>query len=202
MAQGNFKRKLTAIFSAAAQGYSRHMGEDEVATVRTITEYRQLMANLIQQYNCRVVDSPGDNLLAEFTSVVNALRCTVEIQQKLSAKNTKLPQNRRMEFRIGINLGDVIDKGDRIYGEGINIAAQVEGLAEGGGICITRNAYDQIKDKLSLEYDYLGEHRVKNSGSFFFILPELSRTSTISNCGSSDSDSASCRVASFCFSST
>lgn len=145
MAQENFKRKLTAIFSADAQGYSRLMGEDEVATVRTITEYRHLMANLIQQYNGRVVDSPGDNLLAEFTSVVNAVRCTVEIQQKLSAKNTKLPQNRRMEFRIGINLGDVIDKGERIYGEGINIAARLEGLAEGGGICITRNVYDQIK---------------------------------------------------------
>ncbi len=162
MAQENYKRKLTAIFSADAKGYSRLMGEDEVATVHTITEYRQLMANLIQQYHGRVVDSPGDNLLAEFTSVVNAARCAVEIQQKLSAKNSKLPQNRRMEFRIGINLGDVIDKGDRIYGDGINIAARVEGLAEGGGICITRNVYDQIKDKLSLEYDYLGEHSVKN----------------------------------------
>lgn len=162
MAQENLKRKLTAIFSADAKGYSRLMGEDEVATVHTITEYRQLMANLIPQYHGRVVDSPGDNLLAEFTSVVNAVRCAVEIQQQLSAENAKLPQNSRMEFRIGINLGDVIDKGDRIYGDGINIAARVEGLAEGGGICITRNVYDQIKDKLSLEYDYLGEHSVKN----------------------------------------
>ena len=162
MAQENFRRKLAAIFSADAKGYSRLMGEDEVATVRTITEYRQLMANLIQQHHGRVVDSPGDNLLAEFTSVVNAVRCAVETQQKLSAKNTELPQDRRMEFRIGVNLGDVIDKGDRIYGDGINITARVEGLAEGGGICITRNVYDQIKDKLSLEYDYLGEHSVKN----------------------------------------
>ena len=161
MAQENFKRKLTAIFSADAKSYSRLMGENESATVRTITEYRQLMADLIQQYHGRVVDSPGDNLLAEFTSVVNAVRCAVEIQKKLSAKNTELPQNRRMEFRIGINLGDVIDKDDRIYGDGINITARVEGLAEGGGICITRNVYDQIKDKLSLEYDYLGEHSVE-----------------------------------------
>jgi adenylate cyclase len=162
MAQENFKRKLAAILSADVQGYSRLMGEDEVATVRSITEYRQLMADLIQKYHGRVVDSPGDNLLAEFKSVVNAVRCAVEIQQTLSMENSKRPQNRRMEFRIGINLGDVIEEGARIYGDGINIAARVEGLAEGGGICITRNVFDQIKSKLSLDYDYQGEHRVKN----------------------------------------
>ena len=162
MNQNGFKRKLTAIFSADAKGYSRLMGDDEAATVRTITEYRTLMSVLIQKNSGRVVDSPGDNLLAEFASVVNAVQCAMDIQQKLRAKNDAQPQNRKMEFRIGINLGDVIEKDDRIYGDGINIAARIEGLAEGGGICISQNVYNQVKNKLALAYEYLGEHNVKN----------------------------------------
>ena len=156
------QRKLTAIFSADVKGYSRLMGEDEVATVRTLIAYREVMASLIQQHRGRVVDSPGDNLLAEFASVVDAVQCAVEIQQVLRAKNAELPENRRMEFRIGVNLGDVIEEEDRIYGDGVNIAARVEGLAEGGGICISGTAYDQIESKLALGYEYLGEHAVKN----------------------------------------
>ncbi|MHC4677026.1 MAG: adenylate/guanylate cyclase domain-containing protein, partial [Planctomycetota bacterium] len=138
------------------------MGEDEAATVQTITAYRETMSQLIQQYRGRVVDSPGDNILAEFASVVDAVQCAVEVQEVLKLKNADLPEDRRMQFRIGINLGDVIEEGDRIYGDGVNIAARIEGLAEGGGICISGSAFEQIENKLALGYEYLGEHTVKN----------------------------------------
>ena len=131
------ERRLAAIFSTDVQGYSRLMGEDEAATVRTITAYRELMASLIQQHRGRVVDSPGDNLLAEFASVVEAVQCAVAIQRELKTRNAALPPQRRMEFRIGINLGDVIAEGERLYVDGVNIAARLEGLAEAGGICIS-----------------------------------------------------------------
>ena len=157
-----YKRKLTAILSADVEGYSRLMGEDEDATITTLTSYRELMTTLIQKHRGRVVDSPGDNLLAEFGSVVDAVRCAVEIQEELRVRNAELPENKRMHFRIGINLGDVVQEEERIYGDGINIAARVEGLAEGGGICISGTVYDSIKNKLSLTYESLGEHTVKN----------------------------------------
>jgi adenylate cyclase len=162
MAEESFKRKLTAILSADVEGYSRLMGEDEDATIRTLTAYRELMSTLIQKHRGRVVDSPGDNLLAEFLSVVDAVRCAVEIQEELRVRNAELPENRRMEFRIGVNLGDVVEEGERIYGDGVNITARVEGLAEAGGICISGTVYDSIKNKLSLSYESLGEHTVKN----------------------------------------
>jgi adenylate cyclase len=162
MADEGIKRKLTALFSADVEGYSRLMGDDEAATVQTLTDYREIMAKLIQQHKGRVVDSPGDNLLAEFASVVDAVQCAVEVQQLLKAKNAELPENRKMQFRIGVNLGDVIEEGDRIYGDGVNIAARVEGIAEGGGICISGSAYEQIENKLALGYEDLGEHTVKN----------------------------------------
>jgi TolB-like protein len=120
------------------------------------------MGGLIQQHRGRVVGTAGDSVLAEFASVVDAVQCGVEIQQVLRAKNAMLPENRRMEFRIGINLGDVIEEGDTIYGDGVNIASRLEGLAEAGGICISESAYQQIENKLPLRYDYLGEHEVKN----------------------------------------
>jgi adenylate cyclase len=162
MIQQGFRRKLTAVLSADAEGYSRLMDEDEGSTVQTLTSYRELISGLIQKYRGKVVDSPGDNLLAEFDSVVNAVRSAVEIQEEIKTRNAKLPENRRMQFRIGINIGDVIVEGDRIYGEGINIAARLEGLAEGGGICISGAAYDQIVNKLDLGYEFLGEQTVKN----------------------------------------
>ena len=162
MPQEGFKRKLTAILSADVVGYSRLMGEDEAATVQTITAYRETMTRLIQQYRGRVVDSPGDNLLAEFASMVDATQCAVKIQEELTIRNDELPEERRMQFRIGINLGDVIEEGERIYGDGVNIAARIEGLAEGGGFCISGSAYEQIENKLALRYEYLGEHAVKN----------------------------------------
>jgi len=157
-----FKRKLTAILSADVEGYSRLMGEDEEATVRTITAYREVMTTLIQQHRGKVVDSPGDNLLAEFASVVDAVQCAVAVQKEISARNTELPENRKMWFRIGINLGDVIQEGDRLYGDGVNIAARLEGLAEPGGICISKTAFDHIESKLPYGYDFIGEQTVKN----------------------------------------
>jgi adenylate cyclase len=162
MTPEGFKRKLTAILSADVGGYSRLMGEDEEATVRTLTSYRTAMSDLIQQYRGRVVDTTGDNLMAEFTSVVDAVNCAVEIQRELAERNVELPYKCKMEFRIGVNLGDVIEKEDRIYGDGVNIAARVESMAEAGGICISGRAYDQVENKLGLEYTYLGEHQVKN----------------------------------------
>ncbi len=156
------QRKLTAILSADVKGYSRLMAEDEVATIRTLTAYRELMASLIQQHRGRVVDTPGDNMLAEFGSVVDAVTCAVEVQRELGERNTELPDQRKMEFRIGINLGDVVVEGERIYGDGVNIAARVEGLADGGGICISGKVHDEVKSKLALGYEYLGEQEVKN----------------------------------------
>jgi adenylate cyclase len=156
------ERKLAALLSTDVKGYSRLMGEDEAATIRTLSAYRTLMATLIQQYRGRVVDSPGDNLLAEFPSVVEAVECAVAIQRELRVRNAELPLHRRMEFRIGINLGDVIAEGERIYGDGVNIAARLEGLAEAGGLCISGTVYDHIKTKLTLQYEDLGAQAVKN----------------------------------------
>jgi len=162
MATQDFKRKLTAILSADVKGYSRLMGEDEEATVRTITAYREVIGSVVQKHRGRVVDSPGDNILAEFASVVDAVRGAVEIQEELKSRNAELPENRRMEFRIGVNLGDVIHEEERIYGDGVNIAARIESLADGGGICISGSSFEQVKNKLELGYEYLGEHSVKN----------------------------------------
>jgi len=162
MEQNTLQRKLTAIVSADVKGYSRLMGEDEDGTVRTLAACREVISGFIRKNRGRVVDSPGDNMLAEFGSVVDAVRCAVEIQEALRARNIGLPGNRRMEFRIGINLGDVIVEGDKLYGDGVNIAARVEGLAEGGGICISGTVYDQVENKLDLQYEHLGEQTVKN----------------------------------------
>jgi TolB-like protein/class 3 adenylate cyclase len=162
MTQEGFKRKLAAILSADVEGYSRLMDDDEEATVRTLTTYRTAIKDLVQQYRGRVVDTPGDNILAEFTSVVDAVNCAVEIQRELAERNAELPYNRKMEFRIGVNLGDVIEEEGSIYGDGVNISARVEAMAEAGGICISGRAYDQVENKLGLEYENLGEHQVKN----------------------------------------
>jgi len=156
------KRKLTTLLSADVKGYSRLMGEDEEATVRTLNAYKEVMTDLIQQHDGRVVDTPGDNVLAEFASVVDGVGCAVQIQKDLKNRNAELPENRRMEFRIGVNLGDVIEEGNKIFGDGVNIAARLESLSEAGGICISGTAYDQVENKLDLRYDYLGEQSVKN----------------------------------------
>jgi len=156
------KRRLTAILSADVAGYSRLMGEDDDATVRTLTDYREMMTSLIKEHEGRVVDSPGDNLLAEFSSVLSAADCAIEVQRKLRERNAELPENRRLEYRVGVNLGDVIEEGERIYGDGVNIAARLESLAEPGGICISGSVYSQVKNRLKMEYESLGEQEVKN----------------------------------------
>jgi len=156
------ERKLTAILSADVEGYSRLMGEDEEATIRTLTSYQKVMTPVIELHRGRVVDSPGDNLLAEFGSVVDAVQCAVVIQTTLKAENANLPQQRRMEFRIGINLGDVVVDGERIYGDGVNIAARMEGLAEGGGICVSGTVFEHIKGKVAVNFEDLGLQQVKN----------------------------------------
>ncbi len=156
------KRKLSAILSADVKEYSRLMSQDERGTIRTLTSYKKAMTTLIEDYKGRVVDSPGDNLLAEFGSVVNAVNCSVEIQRELAEKNAELPPARQMEFRIGINLGDVVENDGRIYGDGVNIAARLESLAEASGICISGTVHDHVKNKIGLEYEFLGEQTVKN----------------------------------------
>jgi adenylate cyclase len=156
------ERKLAAILSADVEGYSRLMSEDEMATVRTITEYREVIASAVAGHAGRVVDSPGDNVLAAFASVVDAVQSAVDIQRELQSRNAELPLAREMRFRIGINLGDVIIDGERLYGDGVNIAARLESLAEGGGICLSGTAYDQIEGKLPFAYEFMGQHTVKN----------------------------------------
>jgi adenylate cyclase len=162
MAKEGFRRKLAAILSMDVKGYSRLMGDDEAATVRTITAYREVVSTLVADHSGRVVDAPGDNILAEFRSVVDAVQCAIEIQGDLKAKNAQLPEDRRMEFRIGINLGDVIEEEARIYGDGVNIAARIEALADPGGICISKTVFEHIKNKLTLEHEFIGEYSVKN----------------------------------------
>ena len=156
------KRKLAAILSADVKGYSRLMGQDEAATVEAIRDCRAVMAAEIKARNGRVVDAPGDNVLAEFGSAVNAVTCAVAIQDALESRNTSVPRDREMVFRIGINIGDVIVEGQEIYGDGVNIAARLEGLADPGGICISGTLYDQVKRKVPFKYDFMGLQSVKN----------------------------------------
>ena len=158
----SFKRKLTAILSADVEGYSRMMGEDEIMTIRTLKSHKHMMSKMIQHYRGRVVDAPGDNLLADFASVVDAVQCAVEIQRELAGCNQESSQECKMYFRIGVNLGDVVEEKDRIYGDGVNIAARMESLCEGGGVCISGTVFEHVENKLDLEFEDLGEHEVKN----------------------------------------
>jgi adenylate cyclase len=156
------ERKLAAILCADVFGYSRLMGEDEEATLRTLSSHRKIIYSLIEQHHGRFVNSAGDSVLAEFASVVNAVQCAVEVQTALKADNANLPAERRMEFRIGVNLGDVMVEGEQIYGDGVNVAARLESLAEPGGIYISGTVHEQIRDKLGLAYEDRGEQAVKN----------------------------------------
>jgi class 3 adenylate cyclase len=162
MPEENVIRRLAAILSADVKDYSRLMRNDELATIRMLNACRDVITSLIQQHHGRVVDSPGDNILAEFASVVDGVQAAVAIQKELKVRNAKLPPVRKMEFRVGINLGDIIVEQERIYGDGVNMAARLEAIADPGGICISRTAYDQIVDKLPFGYEYLGEKTVKN----------------------------------------
>jgi adenylate cyclase len=162
MGAKGFERKITAILSADVVGYSKLMGDDETSTVQTLAIYKDVMSTLIDQHRGRVIDSPGDNMLSEFASVVDAVQCAVAIQKELKSRNAALTENRKMRFRIGINLGDVIQEKDRIYGDGVNIAARLESLADPGGICVSKTAFDHIESKLPLGYEFIGEQEVKN----------------------------------------
>jgi adenylate cyclase len=156
------ERKLAAILCADVYGYSRLMGEDEEATIRSLSSHRKIIDGLIERHHGRFVNSAGDSVLAEFASAVNAVECAVAIQNALKTENADVPVDRRMEFRIGVNLGDVVVEGEQIYGDGVNVAARLEGLAEPGGIYISGIVHDQVSNKLALNYDDLGEQSVKN----------------------------------------
>jgi adenylate cyclase len=156
------ERKLTAILCADVYGYSRLMGGDEEATLATLTAHRKIIDSLIERHHGRFVNSAGDSVLAEFASVVEAVNGAVDIQTALETENAKLPPERRMEFRIGVNLGDVMAEGDQIYGDGVNVAARLESLADPGGIYISDTVYQQVKSKLPLGWQDLGAQQVKN----------------------------------------
>ena len=163
MANPSSRRKLAAILSADAVGYSRLMAADEAATVETLKAYRDIIVRLVARHGGRVVNAPGDALLAEFPSAVEAVQAAIEIQQSVEGHNIELEADRRMQFRIGVNLGDVIEESDgTIYGDGVNIAARLEALAEGGGICISSTVYDAVEGKLACGFEFLGEQQVKN----------------------------------------
>jgi class 3 adenylate cyclase/pimeloyl-ACP methyl ester carboxylesterase len=155
-------RRLAAIFSADVKGYSRLMEKNEEATVRALTVLRKDAFALVREHGGRVVDSPGDNVLGEFPSAVEAVRCAVKLQQHLKARNEQVPKGRRMELRIGIHLGDVIADGERIYGDGVNIAARLEGLAQAGGVFISESVRLAVGNRLPLTYEFGGEHQLKN----------------------------------------
>jgi adenylate cyclase len=156
------ERRLSAVLSADGKEYSRLMSEDEIGTVRILIAYRSLMRDAVAEFHGRVVDSPGDNVLAEFASAVDAVWCAVEIQRRLGERNGELPERRRLAFRIGVNFGDVLVDADRIYGDTVNVAARLERLADAGGICLSGLAHDLVADKLDLEWAALGEVSVRN----------------------------------------
>ena len=160
--QDKAERKLTAILYADVAGYSRLTGQDEEGTHRILSTYLDTISAFIEHHKGQVLHFAGDAVLAEFASVVNALTCAAEIQRDLKARNDDVPKERKLEFRIGINLGDVIVDRQEIYGDGVNVAARLESLAEPGGICISRSVLDQVKNKMELGYESLGEQKVKN----------------------------------------
>src|SRR6266404_860981 len=156
------KRKLAAILHADVVGFSRLMGVDEGGTHQALGRLRRAVDPLIAAHGGRIVGTAGDSLLADFSSVVDALSCAVEMQQAARTINDPIPVDHRLELRIGVNLGDVIVDGENIFGDGVNIAARLEALARPGTICISHTVYDQVRNKLDLEYRPLGSHRVKN----------------------------------------
>ena len=156
------KRKLTVILAADAEGYTRLMREAEEPTLETLTEYRTIIDGLIARHDGRIFSTAGDSVVAEFASPVEAVRCAVEIQEELRVRNAELPDDRKLRFRIGINVGDVMAKGDDLFGDGVNVAARLEGLAEPGGICLSGSVFEQVKHKLSLGFDDIGPQQVKN----------------------------------------
>lgn len=162
VAEEGIVRRLTAVLHADVAGYSRMMQEDDRGTLQALTGCRALFAQCTARHAGRIVNAPGDAILAEFGSVVAAVQCAVEIQRALSATNANLPESRRMQYRIGVNLGDVLGDGEAIYGDGVNVAARLESLADPGGICVSRGVRDQVREKLGLAFEDMGEQSVKN----------------------------------------
>jgi class 3 adenylate cyclase len=156
------RRKLTTIFSADVQGYTRLMRADEEGTLATLKQYRDAMGRLIEAHGGRVINTWGDGLIAEFPSVVEAVRAAIDVQSELTGYNAKRPTDTRMHFRIGINLGDVIAEGDDIYGDGVNVAARLQASAAAGGIVISNTVYDQVRNKVAVGFEFLGQLAVKN----------------------------------------
>ena len=159
---GRVDRRLSAILAADVAGYSRLMGLDEVGTARVLRGHRSVTDALVAKHGGRIVKTTGDGLLLEFPSVVDAVECAVAVQAVMAERNNGVPQDQRMLFRIGINLGDILIEGDDILGDGVNVAARLEGIAEPGGICISSSAYDQVRGKVAVEFADLGEHNLKN----------------------------------------
>src|SRR4249920_287700 len=155
-------RRLAAIVAADVAGYSRLMGLDEVGTARTLREHRKVTDALVAKHGGRLVKTTGDGVLLEFPSVVDAVECAVAVQAVMAERNQGVPEDRRMLFRIGVNLGDILIEGDDILGDGVNIAARLESIAEPGGICISSSAYDQVRGKVAVEFADLGEQSLKN----------------------------------------
>lgn len=162
MGRENFRRKLSAILSAGVAGYNRLMGQDEISTVTTLLTYREKIFRLIEQHRGSIVDSPGGNVLAAFESVIDAVQCAIAVEHWIELQSSDLPEERKMQFRIGIEFGEVIEEQDRIFGNVVNVAARLEALADPGGICISETAFDHIRNKISIRYEFLGEKALKN----------------------------------------
>jgi adenylate cyclase len=162
MTDDKVKRRLTTVLCADVHGYSRLMGADEAGTLGTLRRYRSAIAGLVERHDGRIVNTWGDAVIAEFASVVEAVQCAVEIQQEISNQNSDPPHAHQMRFRIGINLGDVMVDGSDIFGDGVNIAARLQELAEPGGVVVSASVYDQVHNKLSIGFDCLGQQQMKN----------------------------------------
>lgn len=162
MNPGSVKRKLTTILASDVAGYSRMMSEDEEATLATLKEYREIIFGLIDRHDGRVFGMAGDSVVAEFGSAVEAVRAAISIQEELRARNAEMEESRQMQFRIGVSVGDVMVEGDDLFGDGVNVAARLEGIAPPGGICISASVFEQVKNKLSLGFEDIGPQRVKN----------------------------------------
>jgi TolB-like protein/class 3 adenylate cyclase/Tfp pilus assembly protein PilF len=174
-------RRLAAIVAADVAGYSRLMGLDEVGTARTLREHRKVTDALVAKHGGRLVKTTGDGVLLEFPSVVDAVECAVAVQAVMAERNEGVPQDRRMLFRVGINLGDILIEGDDILGDGVNVAARLEGVAEPGGICISSFAYDQVRGKVPVEFTDLGDQELKNIARpirAFAVIPDGRGTSS------------------------
>ncbi|MFC5321394.1 adenylate/guanylate cyclase domain-containing protein [Bradyrhizobium oligotrophicum] len=162
MTDDKLKRRLTTVLCADVHGYSRLMGADEAGTLETLRRYRTAIAGLVERHEGRIVNTWGDAVIAEFPSVVEAVQCAVEIQQEIASQTSNAPGAQQMQFRIGINLGDVMVDGSDIFGDGVNIAARLQELAEPGGIVVSAPVYDQVHNKLSIGFDCLGQQQLKN----------------------------------------